>query len=77
MPTNPGAHHKLHQHEASSPIASIVRGGVTAAGGLAGLASAASYVAASSGGELGMLAKAAPYAAELLPLGLGDRKSVV
>merc|ERR1712098_915136 len=64
MPTNPNTHHKLHQQEASNPIASIVKGGVSAAGGLAGMAAAASY----AGGELGMLAKAAPYAAEMLPL---------
>lgn len=60
LPTNPGTHHKLQQQEATNPIASIVKGGVSATG----LAAAASY----AGGELGMLAKAAPYAAEMLPL---------
>lgn len=59
MPTNPGLHHKLHQREATNPVASVVKGGAAAAG-LAGLATALPYI----GGELGMLAKAAPYAAE-------------
>lgn len=60
MPTNPGLHHKLHQREANNPVASVVKGGAAAAAGLAGLATALPYI----GGELGMLAKAAPYAAE-------------
>lgn len=64
MPANPMIHHKLHQREASNPIASIVKGGVSAVGGLAGMAAATSYAS----GELGMLAKAAPFAAEMLPL---------
>lgn len=64
MVTNPLVHHKMHQQESSNPIASIVKGGVSAVGGLAGMAAAASYAS----GELGMLAKAAPFAAEMLPL---------
>lgn len=64
MATNPNSHHKLHQQEATNPIASIVKGGLSAASSLAAAAAAASY----AGGEYGMMAKAAPYAAEMLPL---------
>lgn len=58
LTTNPGSHHKLHQQEATSPVASLVKGGVAA--GLAGLA-------ADFGGAPGLIAKAVPYAAEALP----------